>query len=279
MSKNISLGRKRFSSKKIPANTVLITGGSSGIGFELSKIFAQKGSTLIIVSKPEQELKNAKDWFMENYPEANIIYMQKDLAIPGAAQEIYNAVKTGGYTIDILINNAGFATWGYCTELPIDRELDMINLNVVNVYHMTRLFLNDMVARDSGRILNVSSIAAFLASPLFTTYSATKSFVFNFTIALNQELKMSGSNVRATALCPPATRTKFQETAHMGDKTFNGLFAKDAPFVAKAAYEALLKGKEMVIPGKHIALFVRGLSSQARKSHIFKINTIKSIQF
>lgn len=252
----------------------LITGGSSGIGMEFSKLLGKDGYSLIIVAKPQEELDRAKEWFTENMPDVKIVYHQQDLAIQGAAQVLHDFTTKNGYEIDVFINNAGFATYGDFNDIEIDRELAMINLNVVTVYHLTRLYLKDMVARNSGKILITSSTVAFVPAPKFTAYAATKAFSFSFGMAINQELKDLGSNVYITVLCPPSTRTGFQHRAKM-DKLhlfdIGNKFARDADFVAEKAYEALKNGEEFIIPGRNSRILLKLLNHMARKRAILRM--------
>ncbi|MHA1521687.1 MAG: SDR family NAD(P)-dependent oxidoreductase [Promethearchaeota archaeon] len=252
----------------------LVTGGSSGIGMELSKLLGKDGYSLIIVAKPQEELDRAKEWFSENMPDVEIKYRQQDLAVQGAAKTLHDFTTENGYEIEIFINNAGFATYGGFQDIEIDRELAMINLNVVTVYHLTRLYLKDMVARNSGKILITSSTVAFVPSPNFTTYAATKSFSFSFGMAMNQELKDLGSNVSITVLCPPSTRTGFQDSAKMNQlKLFDkeNKFARDADFVAEKAYEALKNGEEFVIPGKNSRILLNLFNQMSRKRAVLRL--------
>jgi len=230
---------------------VLITGGSLGIGLELAKLFATDRYNLIIVSKPEDELNACSNLLKKTYPGIDVITIQKDLSVQGAAKEVYNEVKKAGVEIDVLVNNAGFATYGYMDDISIERELSMINLNVVAVYHLTRLFMRDMIKRDHGKILNVASTAGLSPIPHVCTYAATKAFSHNFSVALNYELVHAGSSVRVATLCPPAVRnTGFAKAAGVEDaKIMNSPMAMEAPEVAKAAYKALFKEKTLILPG------------------------------
>ena len=229
----------------------LITGGSAGIGLELSKLFGKDGFNLVLVSKPEDELKTGKETLASMFPDIDIRTIQKDLSVQGSAQEVYDEVKAAGLEVDILVNNAGFATYGDFRNISIERELDMINLNVVTLYHLTRLFLADMVAKDRGRILNVSSTAGLYPVPHFTTYAATKAFSRFFSEALDFELKHTKSSVNITTLCPPPVRTGFQKASGMENSTlFNKSVAMDAPEVAEEAYQALFQGETTIIPSR-----------------------------
>jgi short-subunit dehydrogenase len=236
----------------------LITGGSSGIGLELSKLFAADSFNLVIVSKPEDELKKGKETLRSMFPDVEIKTIQKDLSIQDSALEVYHEVKDAGIEIDILVNNAGFATYGYINDISIEKELSMINLNVVTLYHLSRLFIADMVKKDKGKVLNVSSTAALNPQPHFTTYAATKAFSLHFSEALNFELKHVGSSVRVTTLCPPPVRTGFQKAAGMEKSTlFDKPVTMEAPDVAKAAYDALFKEKSMIIPSASFSFLLK----------------------
>jgi len=236
----------------------LITGGSAGIGLELSKLFAADGYRLVLVSKPEEELKAGKEMLQSMFPDIDIKTIRKDLSIQNSAREVYDEVKEAGIEVDILVNNAGFATYGDFRDIPIQRELDMINLNVVTLYHLTRLFLADMVEKNRGRILNVSSTAGLNPQPHFTTYAATKAFSLHFSEALNFELKNTKSAVRITTLCPPPVRTGFQKEAGMEKSTlFENPITMDAPEVAEGAYKALFEGRSMINPSRSSSLILR----------------------
>jgi short-subunit dehydrogenase len=227
----------------------LVTGGSLGIGLELSKLFAADSYNLIIVSKPEEELKAGKEQLSAMFPNIDIITIQKDLSVQGSALEVYNQVKNLDVEVDIVVNNAGFGTWGFFNGIPVEKELAMINLNVVTLFHLTRLFAADMVKKNNGRILNVSSTAGMNAQPEFSAYAATKAFSLHYSEAINFELKNSGSSVTITTLCPPPVRTGFQKSSGMEKSSmFKKSIAMDAPDVAQKAYQALFKGKSMIIP-------------------------------
>ena len=253
------------------ANPVaLITGGSTGIGLELSKLFAADDYNLVIVSKPADELIAGKETLQSHFPDTEIRTIQKDLSIQGAALEVYNEVKEAGIEIDVLVNNAGYGTWGFMNEIPLEKELSMINLNVVALYHFTRLFMADMIEKNRGKILNVSSTAGIHPVPHFATYSATKAFSLYLSEALNFELKQAGSAVSVTALCPPPVRTGFQKASGMEkSKLFEKSSSMDAPEVAKAAYEALFQGKSMILPSRSYR-FMFGFMKLLSKNAVMK---------
>ncbi len=229
--------------------TVLITGGSSGIGFELSKLFAADGYRLVIVSKFENELEEAFSYF--NTKGTEVFIFQQDLTLDGAARKVYAFTKENGLVIDVLVNNAGFGNYGFINDVEMEKESDMIRLNILCSYQLTRLYMADMIERDQGHILNVASITAFQPSPFFATYAATKSFVLSFSRAVAHELKSKGSKVRVTVTCPTSVKTKFAEQANMqGMKLFDGWMAVTPEKVALDAYNGMKAGKELVIPKK-----------------------------
>lgn len=254
--------------EKISTDPVaLITGGSAGIGLELSKLFAADNYNLVIVSKPAEELVAAKDTLQSQYPGKEIRTIQKDLSIQGAALDVYNEVKEAGTDVEVLVNNAGFGTWGFMNEIPLEKELSMINLNVVTLYHFTRLFLADMIEKNRGKILNVSSTAGLHPVPHFATYSATKSFSLFLSEALNFELKQSGSAVSVTALCPPPVRTGFQKASGMEKSNlFKKSSTMEAPEVAKAAYEALFQKKSMILPSRSYRMMFKFMKLLSKKA-------------
>ncbi|OWY21163.1 SDR family NAD(P)-dependent oxidoreductase [Sphingobacteriales bacterium UPWRP_1] len=240
------------------APTVLITGGSSGIGFELAQLFARDGYRLIIVSKPAEELEKAKTHLLLHFPQTQVITIQKDLTLPGSATEVFNAVTTAGLQPDVLVNNAGFGSFGFFTETSMELEHNMILLNCNAMFELTKLFLPAMVARRKGRILNVASVAAMQPNPMFAVYGATKAFVLSMSRALNFELKEQKTNITVTTLCPPPTRTNFKNAAGMHHTAiFNHFDALDATTVARHGYKGMLKGREVVIPGGYIGFLYR----------------------
>ncbi len=252
--------------------TVLITGGSSGIGLELSKLFARDGYNLIIVSKFEEELQLAKEWMSINFSKVKVETFQQDLTEKGAAQKVHQYILSKNIDIDVLVNNAGFGSYGYINEVDFEKESDMIRLNVLCVYQMTRIFLKDMVAKDKGKILNISSITAFQPSPFFATYAATKAFVKNFSRAINYELKSKKSKVTVTVACPTSVKTQFQQVSNMkGMKLFDSWMAVSPETVAKEAYEAMNSNKDLVVPKKFFH-YLNELSRRLPTSLLMKIS-------
>src|ERR1041385_8369898 len=224
----------------------LITGASSGIGLELAREFARHGHPLIITATNESELSQVAEELQREHSIAVHVIAQ-DLKTPAATEEIFNRAAQIG-EVDILINNAGFGQKGRFWEIPLERDLGMLRVNVEAVLRMTKLFFPGMIERKRGRILNTASIAGFEPGPGLATYHATKAFVLSLSESLATELKDSG--VTLTALCPGATDTDFFEKADMVNTR---IFQKGnlmAPHdVAEAAYKALMNGDRVVITG------------------------------
>jgi short-subunit dehydrogenase len=224
----------------------LITGGTSGIGFELAKIFAYNGYNLIIVARNENELARAYQEF--TLIGVEVVTIPKDLFKKESAFELYDEIKERGLIVEILVNNAGQGQYGEFAETDIYRELDIIQLNICSLVVLTKLFLQDMLKRGNGKILNLSSVASKAPGPLQSVYHGTKAFVQSFTEAVRNEVKNTG--VTLTALLPGATDTDFFNKAHMQEAKMVVEGELDDPVkVAKAGYEALMRGDDMVIPG------------------------------
>lgn len=233
--------------KNLNNKYVLITGATSGIGYELTKLFAADGYHLILVSRNEQELNNKASEFRQNGVE--VITIAQDLFDPQNAIAVYNAIKARGIPVEILVNNAGQGIYGLFNETEIDRELNIINLNISSLVVLTKLFLKEMISRNSGKILNLASVASKSPGPWQSVYHGTKAFVLSFTEAIREELKDTGVSV--TALMPGVTDTDFFNKADMLDsKAVQDKSAMANPAdVAKDGYNALMAGKDKVISG------------------------------
>jgi len=223
----------------------LITGASSGIGKELAIIHARHGGDLIIVARREDKLVELKKMLEDKY-QVMVKVIVKDLSKDTSASEIYDEVNALNLEVDYLINNAGFGGQGYFYEREWEKDLSMINVNILALTTLTRLFLPDMVKRNSGKILNTSSTAALTPGPLQAVYFATKAYVTSFSNALSEEL--ADTNITVTALMPGATDSGFASRSGM-DKT--ALFKKTvtAESVANDGYQAMLNGKMDIITG------------------------------
>ncbi|MEZ5016964.1 MAG: SDR family oxidoreductase [Flavipsychrobacter sp.] len=231
------------------SKTALITGASSGIGEELARIHADAGDNLVIVARSENKLYALKKELEATY-DIKVMYLVKDLTQPTAPKEVYDEVKQAGIEIDYLINNAGFGGLGKFHERDWEKDLAMINLNIVALTALTRFFLPDMVQRNSGKILNVSSTASLVAGPLQAVYYATKAYVTSFSNAIAEELH--DTNITVTALLPGATETQFGSVSGM-DKTEMFQKTVSARSVAQDGYNGMMEGKLDVISGLSFA--------------------------
>ena len=227
----------------------LITGATSGIGYELAKLFAADGYNLVIVARGEDGGLERSASELKNQYGIEVTTLAKDLFKRENAFAVYDEVKAKGIEIDVLVNDAGQGQYGLFTDTDINRELDLVQLNIGSLIILTKQFLKDMVARGEGKILNLSSIASKTPGPWQSVYHGTKAFVQSFTEAINSENKDKG--VTITALLPGATDTDFfnkadmQESKQVQDKS-KMASAADA---AKDGYEALMKGDDMVVSG------------------------------
>ena len=239
-------------------NTVLITGPTSGIGYELAKLFAKDGCGLVFVARDGGRLADLKDEFEKGYG-VFVKTVEKDLSKPNASEEVFQELQKDAHSVDFLVNNAGFGNYGSFSETDLETELRMIQLNIASLTHLTKLFLKGMIRNRWGGILNVASTAAFQPGPLMAVYYASKAYVLSFSEALANELK--GTGVTVTALCPGPTKTDFQKRAAIeGTRLVRGGLMMDAETVAKAGYRGLMDGKAVVVPGlknKVIAFSVR----------------------
>jgi len=231
------------------AKTALITGASTGIGYELSKCFAADRHDLVLVARQEPKLRQVAEELSGQFGvSAKII--AADLAKPEAPRKIADEVNKDSLPIDYLVNNAGFGLGGKFVETELAVELDMMQVNMTALVHLTKLFLPGMLARKSGKIMNVASTAAFQPGPLMAVYYATKAFVLSFSEAIANEL--AGTGVTVTALCPGPTQSEFQQRAHIENTRlikgkFMGLMTSEA--VARIGYHGFMQGKRLVIPG------------------------------
>jgi len=228
------------------SKTALITGASGGIGYELALLFARDGFDCILVARSEDKLTELATR-LEREHRVKTTVIARDLSRPSAVDEIYEAVIAAAMPVDVLVNNAGFPVFGLFVETDLQTELDMLQVNVIALTALTKLFLRGMVERRAGRILNLASTAAFLPGPLMAVYYASKAYVLSFSEALANEVR--GTGVTVTALCPGPTRTGFQKRGAMEDSRLVQGQIADAPSVALAGYHGLMAGKPIVIPG------------------------------
>ncbi len=224
---------------------VLITGASQGIGYEFAKIFAARGYNLVLVARDHARLAEVSAELSPRHGITTRIIVS-DLARPSAPREIFDELQREQIPISILVNNAGFAIQGPFAQLDLQKaELDLIQVNITSLIELTRRFLEPMLARREGRILNVASTAAYQPGPYMALYYASKSFVLSFTAALAIEL--NGSGVTATALCPGLTRSQFHSRARLHRP--QNFLMMSAEEVAAIGYDALMRRKPVVIAG------------------------------
>lgn len=231
------------------SKTVLITGASTGIGYELAKLFAKDKYELIIIARNETKLSETASFLIKDY-NVKVKFIPKDLSEPDSAKEIFDELKKENISIDMLVNNAGFGDQGAFADSDMKNDIEMISLNISSLVILNRLFLNDMLKRNSGRIMNVASTAAFQSGPFMAVYYASKAFVLSFSEAVSEEL--TGTNVTVSCLCPGPTETEFQnragikKTKMMSGKRFTVMTAEE---VALTGYKEMMKGKRIIIPG------------------------------
>lgn len=232
----------------------LITGASSGIGYEMAKILSEKGYDIIAVARREEKLKKLKEEIKTDV-EILCLDVTRDEDIEKIASRIDE--------VDVFINNAGFGVFGDFCSSPLDDELKMMETNVRAVHILTKLAAQKFRVKNSGYIMNVSSIAAFFTGPLFSAYYASKAYVYRLTLALYEELRREKSNVKISVLCPGPIKTEFENVAGVsfgtGEEKGRGLIIADKEKVSRYAIEKMLRGKTIIIPGKlmQIAVFFR----------------------
>ena len=224
----------------------LITGASTGIGYEFTKLFARDGYGLVLVARDGERLAQVKAELEQRFHVA-VRTVSKDLARPQAPEELFAELQRERIGVDVLVNNAGFGTHGLFAEADPASQLQMMQVNMVALTHLTRLVLPSMIARRSGKILNVASTAAFQPGPLMAVYYATKAYVLSFSEALANELQ--GTGVSVTVLCPGPTRTEFQRRAGVEETKLMAGQRMEANAVAVAGYRGLMAGTIVVIPG------------------------------
>ena len=227
--------------------TALITGASSGVGLEFAHIFASKGANLVLVDHSREKLGEFKLKMEKQY--GVIVYnIDKDLSMPNAAKEVYNELRHKKVHIDFLINNAGFGDFGFFVNTNWDKQLQMINSNIISLTYLIRLFLPEMIEEKYGRILNVASMASFQPGPTMSVYFAIKAYVLSFSEAIANELK--GTGVTVTVLCPGATQSGFKDAAALEEsKLFKGGRIVTPKEFAMFGYRKMMKGTTVVVPG------------------------------
>ena len=224
----------------------IITGASSGIGFEIAKLFAEDKKDVLIVARDEQKLLSIKNSIEEQY-KTHVYIVAADLSKPEGVHAIREKVKTHDLVVTALVNNAGFGEYGAFIDRSMEKYVEMINLNILSLTELSYYFGKEMVKLGKGRILNVASMAGLQPDPNFAVYGATKAYVISLTEAIHKEFENTG--VTTTVLSPGATETNFMERADMSNAKLYAKGVMSAKEVALIGYRAMMKGKLHVIPG------------------------------
>lgn len=225
---------------------VLLTGASSGIGQEMARIIAHKGIDLILVARQEDQLLSLKKELEQEHGITAHVFA-KDLSRVENTAALYAEVKAAGLEVTMLINNAGFGGYGAFEKTPLEQELQMITLNISSLVMLTKLFLQDMKARNRGKIMNLGSILSFFPFPYYAVYAATKAFVLSFSESLEAEL--ADTNIGVVTLCPGPTDTPFNTAEMWKTNAYKANKPMPPVVVAKKAVEALLNGKGTIVVG------------------------------
>lgn len=247
----------------------LITGASSGIGLELACIMAEKGHHLILVARSKDRLLELKNK-LESQFKIQVVIVVMDLSVPNQAKALYQYCIDHNLTVNCLVNNAGYGNYGTFETNKLATYQNMLQLNILALTDLTALFIDDMKRRQSGRILNVGSIAAFQPLPKFSVYAASKAYVMQFTEALNYELR--GSGVTATLLSPGVTETGFVARANMQNAANTKGKLMDARSVALQGYQAMMQGKLNVTPGWKNRLMTFGSRTMPSRELLLRIS-------
>ncbi len=237
------------------ATYTLITGASSGIGYELAKICAENNQNLVLVARRSEKLEEIKSQFEKKY-KIKVYILTKDLSLSASPQEIYNELKKQKINIDILINNAGFGNHGLFQDTDINNSFNMIQVNIAALISLTRLFIPDMLKNKNGKILNLASTASFFPGPYMAIYYATKAFVLSFSEALATEL--AGTGITVTTLCPGPTNSEFSKIANtQNTRLFNKQKIPTAQQVAEYGFKQMMNGKRIAIHGLKNKLMIQ----------------------
>ena len=253
----------------------LVTGAASGLGYEFSILLAKDSYDLILIDINDLKLNEAKHRIEEKY-HVSVMTLPCDLSKPQVAAYVYGQSKN--QNIEVLVNNAGFGLYGHFSTTNWEQEESMIFLHVLNLTHLTKLLLKDMLEKKSGKILNISSMAAFQPGPLMAVYFATKAYILSFSEALANEVKNTG--VTVTVLCPGKTKTNFGNMAANNSNSKVGKirsFTADPVVVARYGYKAMKAGRSLAIPGmsNKIIAFVLKLLPRTLTTNLIRRIQIK----
>ncbi len=254
------------------AETALITGASGGIGYELARQFASHRYDLVLVARSEGALLDVKVE-LERLYQVEVQTIVMDLMPPDAANTLWEQLEESSTEVHVLVNNAGYGTYGPFAQREPETLLGMVDLNIRALTQLTRLALPAMIERGSGKILNVASTAAFQPGPLMAVYYATKAYVLSFTEAIASEMREQGITV--SALCPGPTHTGFGKRANFNPTLLFERFGMDAEAVARVGYEGLVRGQTIVIPGIKNRLMAQSIRWFPRK---FVTGVVRKLQ-
>jgi uncharacterized protein len=236
----------------LQGKTALITGASSGMGADFARQLAARGCSLILVARRTERLLELEAEIVARHP-VPIECVTMDLVDADAPLRLYDQLKAQSWSVDILVNNAGFGTFGEFAKTPWENIYRMLELDMVAVTHLTRLFMEDMVTRQSGYILFIASIGSFQPSPTYAAYSAAKSYVLSLGEALHYELRRTG--VHCTVLCPGVTRTEFHQVAGQRYTLYQRMTMMKSSAVVRIGIEAMLRGRSCVVAGRFNSFF------------------------
>ncbi|HEU4828299.1 MAG TPA: SDR family oxidoreductase [Gemmatimonadales bacterium] len=231
---------------ELSAGTALVTGASAGIGRELARLLAQGGFGLILTARDESRLQQLAAELRERWSVA-VTVIPCDLSVASGAGTLAADIEAAGLEVDLLVNNAGMGAAGSFADVPLERQLALLQLDIVSLTELTHRFLPAMLARRRGRILNVASTAAFQPGPYLASYYASKAYVLSLSEALAEETR--GTGVTVTALCPGPTRTEFFARASMRESRLARNAVMEAAEVAAAGYAGMMRGDRIVVPG------------------------------
>lgn len=235
-----------MTSTELQGKWALVTGASSGLGVDFARELATRGANLILLARREDLLKGVAEEIRRSY-QVEVEVVPLDLSLEDSPRFLYERLTQEGKTVDILINNAGFGVYGEHSKIPWDRERQMLQVDIITLAHLTKLFLGDMLSRNFGYIMQISSVAAYQPSPTYSCYGAAKSFVLFFGEALNYELR--NTDVSCTVLSPGITATEFLKVAGQTATLYQRLLMMQSEEVARIGIKAMLKRRPSVIPG------------------------------
>lgn len=238
----------------LAGRTALVTGASSGLGIEFARQLAQRGASLVLVARREERLRTVQAELQSRFSQGCEI-IPLDLSVEDTPRRLFDQLKTAGQQIDVLVNNAGFGLHGRFADIPWDKQRQMLQVDLIALTHLTKLFVQDMLPRRYGYILQVASIGAYQPTPTYAAYAAAKSFVLNFSHAIHYELR--GSGVSVTTVSPGVTATEFLQIAGQSPTLFQRLTMMSSRDVARIGVDAMLRRRASVVTGWFNAAAVR----------------------